>query len=555
MYRNIHHSTMEKVGNGLIKHHRLKFNMQSHKRIIAPGLILMMLASTLLSIAAPVQANPAEEVSVLHTEVNPANNKTYHLLTASSWEDAAFKARSLNGYLTTIDDADENTWVFDTFASFDNQSRHLWIGLNDVQDEGIYRWHDGTPFLYRNWGVDQPTGGDDSDYVHIASTNMGNIMPQTWNDLENNPEYFPVYGVVEVGPGADFSLRFDGYGDHIVVDHDEGLSTNGSLSIEATIKANNLDGIRFITMKGDYGWGMYLSDGYIGYASEYSLSKHPLSNTSITEDSWYTIGVSIIEGVGGEFTIDGVPAGNISAEDALIPVGDFGSNDCFTSGDSCDELYIARMGAGCDCYYFEGIIDDVTIGHKVENGAWIPKSHWAFSEGEGDETGDLIEFDNPDRLGEIIGADWVMPDGSIVAQAVELLNDEYVMLEDIQQGDTLLFYADIDEYTIMADVYIWGWSEDYYYDEWDYDFEGSPFFNAYVGYDRIPAPWDYDEELTGYYGSVWNSWTWPEADIIWFSIDVTEDIEEFEIQAYWEVAEEPPSLDEMTELYLSLIHI
>ena len=131
---------MEKVGNGLIKHHRLKFNMQSHKRIIAPGLILMMLASTLLSIAAPVQANPAEEVSVLHTEVNPANNKTYHLLTASSWEDAAFKARSLNGYLTTIDDADENTWVFDTFASFDNQSRHLWIGLNDVQDEGIYRW-------------------------------------------------------------------------------------------------------------------------------------------------------------------------------------------------------------------------------------------------------------------------------------------------------------------------------------------------------------------------------------------------------------------------------
>jgi hypothetical protein len=213
---------MQTVGNGLIKHQWLNFNMQSRKRIIAPGLILMLLTSTLLSIAAPVQANPADEVTILHTEVNPENNKTYHLLSASSWDDAAFKARSLDGYLTTIDDADENTWVFDTFASFDNQSRHLWIGLNDVQDEGIYRWHDGTPFLYRNWGADQPTGGDDSDYVHIASTNMGNIMPQTWNDLENNPEYFPVYGVVEVGPGADFSLRFDGYGDHIVVDHDEG---------------------------------------------------------------------------------------------------------------------------------------------------------------------------------------------------------------------------------------------------------------------------------------------------------------------------------------------
>ena len=40
--------------------------------------------------------------------------------------------------------------------------------------------------------------------MFTSPNNMGNIMPQTWNDLENNPEYFPVYGVVEVGAGADF---------------------------------------------------------------------------------------------------------------------------------------------------------------------------------------------------------------------------------------------------------------------------------------------------------------------------------------------------------------
>ena len=39
---------------------------------------------------------------------------------------------------------------------------------------------------------------------------------------------------------------------------------NGSLNIEATIKASNLDDIRFVTMKGDYGWGLYLSEGYMG---------------------------------------------------------------------------------------------------------------------------------------------------------------------------------------------------------------------------------------------------------------------------------------------------
>jgi len=514
---------------------------------VATALILMMLASTCLVAPAQADSSALEEIDVLHTAVNPTNNKTYHLLSASSWEDAAFKARSLDGYLTTIDDAEENTWVFDTFASFDNQSRHLWIGLNDVQDEGIYRWHDGTPFLYRNWGVEQPTGGSDSDYVHIASTNMGNIMPQTWNDLENNPEYFPVYGVVEVGAGADFSLRFDGHHDHIVIDHDEGLMPNGSLSIEARIKATNLDEIRFITMKGDYGWGLYLSEGYIGYASEYSLSKHPLSDVSIEEGFWYTIGVSIIEGVGGEFTINGTNAGNISAEDANIPAGDFGSNDCFTSGDACDELYIARMGAGCDCYYFEGIIDEVTIAFE-ENGVWTPASHWTFWEGEGGDTGDALNDGTLQRVGYIEGADWVLPDGSVVAQAIELTNDEYILIDDIRDGDTLLFYADIEEYTMYLDAYLWGWSE---HEDDDYDYyEYSTPFDAYVGFDKIPAPWDYDQQLSNsYYGSVYDSWSWPDADVMWFSVVATADITEFEIQASWEVAEAPPSLDEMTELY------
>ena len=514
---------------------------------IAITLILMMIASTCL--VAPTQADSSsiDDIEVLHTAVNPENNKTYHLLSSSSWEDAAFKARSLDGYLTTIDDAEENAWVFDTFASFDNQSRHLWIGLNDVQDEGIYRWHDGTPFLYRNWGEEQPTGGQDSDYVHIASTNMGNIMPQTWNDLENNPEYFPVYGVVEVGAGADFSLRFDGHHDHIVINHDDGLVPNGSLSIEATIKATNLDDIHFITMKGDYGWGMYLSEGYIGYASDYSLSKHPKSDISIETDVWYTIGVNLIEGVGGEFTINGTKVGNISAENAKIPAGDFGSNDCYTSGDSCDELYIARMGAGCDCYYFEGIIDDVTIAFE-ENGTWTLASHWTFWEGEGGDTGDALNDATLDRVGEIHGADWVLPDGSIVAQAVELPNDEFILIEDIQEGDTLLFYADLDEYTYMTDIAIYSWSESHY-DDWDYH-EENMLYDAYVGYDRIPAPWDYDMQLTsGWYGSTTYSWSWPEHDVMWYSIIAKEDIEELEILASWEVTEAPPSLDEMTELY------
>ena len=137
---------MSLVGNGLINHHRMKEFMKPPKRVIAPSLVVMLVASTLLVFASPVQADITDEIDILHTAINPENNKTYHLLSASSWEDAAYRARSLDGYLTTIDSDIENEWVFDTFADFDNQSRHLWIGLNDVQDEGRYRWHDGTTY-------------------------------------------------------------------------------------------------------------------------------------------------------------------------------------------------------------------------------------------------------------------------------------------------------------------------------------------------------------------------------------------------------------------------
>ena len=43
--------------------------------------------------------------------------------------------------------------------------------------------------------------------------------------------------------------------------------------------------------------------------------------------------------------------------------------------------------------------------------------------------------------------------------------------------------------------------------------------------------------IDGYYGSVWNSWSWPESDVVWFSVVALSDLDEFEIQATWEVAE------------------
>ncbi|MBT5184232.1 MAG: hypothetical protein HOM47_03565 [Euryarchaeota archaeon] len=503
----------------------------NRKVLIITALMLLVTASP---IATPASAGDLEDIEVIQTVVNPANNHTYHLLSASSWSDAANVARSLDGFLVTIDDAEEDQWIFDTFAVGNDTTRHIWIGLSDSQQEGDYRWHDGTPFLYRNWGEGQPGSGDDEDYVHITGTNMGSIEPATWNDLEDDPQYFPVYGVVEIGDGADYALRFDGNDDYIVID-EEMPDWDGFIEIEAWVNVPNTDGIHFITMVGDYGWGLYLNDGYLAYSNEYSMSANPVSNVSIQENVWTHVKVTVSTLDGGIFYIDNQSVGLIDVNDSQIPIGNFGSNDCFQSGDDCDELYIGRMGAGCDCNYFQGMLDDVKISNAFNETLWM------FTEGEGAYTEDSQE-----REGVIHGAAWVMPDGTIIAQAFELENGIYNSGLDAEGGDTLLFFMEIPEDTLQLTLEIFSW--DLEFDEeqnWN-EIE----FEIYISMNEIPSAWDHDYQVEtfdwGLY--VYEFFEWPDAGTYWITVSSNSEINNLEISAKWEEAPEPPALDEMTEL-------
>ena len=491
--------------------------------------VLFLLSLTIPVMSVSAQDESPSQIEVLHTSINPNNNKTYHLLSEGSWSDSAEVARALDGFLTTVDDALENQWIFDTFANYDQQSRHLWIGLSDSNDEGDYRWHDGTPFHYRNWGEDQPSASDSENFVHIAGTNMGNIMPGTWNDLDDDPQYFPVYGVVEVGEAVDYAVRFDGDDDQIIIDEDIPAFT-GNISITASINSPDNSGIQFVTMFGDYGWGLYINNGLVAFSSEYSISRHPTSNTSIGENVWTEISVEIEEGVGGHFLIDGQLAGEISAEDAQIPQGDFGSNDCFQSGEDCDELYIGKMGAGCDCNYYQGMIDYLSINNQDHS------LIWEFLEGEGS----ITEDESGNFQGEILGASWVMPDGTIVAQAIQLFSDEEIYGISGQEGDQLLFFVEIEYLT--ENLFI----ESFF--EYDDEKWGDYSFDAYFSHNVIPNSWDYDEIYDDVTEYMWMDWSWPEEGIMWMVIVPRTDIEDLTIYTYMEIADPPPSIDEMTEL-------
>ena len=492
-------------------------------------IIGLFLFSLITPIASNASAEDPFEITILHTAVNPTNNNTYHLLSAASWDDSAFAARGLDGFLTTVDDLEENQWIFDTFADYDGQARHLWTGLSDSDEEGFYKWHDGTPFYYRNWGQDQPSSNGDEDYVHIAGTNIGNIMPGTWNDLSNDPELVPVYGVVEIGPGADYALRFDGIDDYLIVD-DELPVWESHIEIEAMINMPDTSGINFITMLGDYGWGLYIINGNLAYSNQYSMSQNPVSNISISENNWTHVKVIVEQDSYVEFFIDGASAGYFGSEKASIPAGDFGSNDCFQDGLDCDELYIGRMGAGCDCNYFTGMIDDVIISNAANESSWL------FEEGEGSVTTDYSGLN-----GSINGASWVMPDGSIVTQAIQIFNGIEVGDISGMPGDQLLFFAEIDEMTKAAYLNVFEDFDDFWFEE-------EPSYEVYVGYEDVPNSWDYDDILEPEWGFLYSDWEWPEAGTWWFVVVPIEEITSISIYLDWDVADPPPPLDEMTEL-------
>ena len=130
------------------------------------------------------------------------NGHTYYLLGASSWFAAERRALELGGHLVTINDAAENSWVFETFASHGGVLRMLWLGLTDDGREGRFRWTSGEPMVYRRFDGGEPNndpgntlGREDVVHMYPPIDRRGSF----WNDVNGLGEGgFPFHGVVEV---------------------------------------------------------------------------------------------------------------------------------------------------------------------------------------------------------------------------------------------------------------------------------------------------------------------------------------------------------------------
>ena len=124
------------------------------------------------------------------------NGHTYDLLSSNTWTGSEAEAVSLGVHLVTVNDAAENTFLYNTFGGGTpaNGSRGLWIGYNDAATEGSFLWVSGLMPGYTNWDPGEPNNAGDEDYAYIRPFSSGR-----WNDVSNASEFDGAkFGVVEL---------------------------------------------------------------------------------------------------------------------------------------------------------------------------------------------------------------------------------------------------------------------------------------------------------------------------------------------------------------------
>ena len=92
----------------------------------------------------------------------------------------------MGGHLVTINDQEENEWVWSTFTSLASEQGNIWIGLNDAEQEGEFVWSSGEMVSFTNWAPHEPNNMNDEDYAHIVGAGYSGHAPMSWNDILNS---------------------------------------------------------------------------------------------------------------------------------------------------------------------------------------------------------------------------------------------------------------------------------------------------------------------------------------------------------------------------------
>jgi hypothetical protein len=77
-------------------------------------------------------------------------------MTLMTWPDAVSTCNIEGSNLTSVSRLEESNFLRNLVKSTISDS-YIWIGLNDIAQEGTYEWIDGSQSTYRNWDSTQPS--------------------------------------------------------------------------------------------------------------------------------------------------------------------------------------------------------------------------------------------------------------------------------------------------------------------------------------------------------------------------------------------------------------
>lgn len=110
-----------------------------------------------------------------------------------TWQNAEATAVSLGGHLVTINDSKEHEYLWALWG----RDHLLWIGLNDVKEEGSFVWASGEPVTFVYFATGEPNNlGEKEDYVHMWSQFFDSCGQ--WNDNTALVDDLPQRSIVEL---------------------------------------------------------------------------------------------------------------------------------------------------------------------------------------------------------------------------------------------------------------------------------------------------------------------------------------------------------------------